>query len=113
MRALAVVLIVAAATSFAGCGGGGSTAPGGATAGTVPVTQLAEKIGLVSNGEGEYRLDGCTAKALLASPGAVEKAEAAGQKVVTDPTGRYGIEIEPTAHCAQVMKGAVAILNVP
>jgi predicted small secreted protein len=108
------IAVVAAALLLAACGGGGeSTSAGGAKGGTVATVQLAEKIGLVSNGEGEYRLGGCTAKALLTSPGAIGKAEAAGQKVVTDPTGRYGIEIEHRAHCAEVMEGAVAILNVP
>jgi hypothetical protein len=113
-----VLLLALAATAvalLAGCGGGGgaTTSPGGAKDGTVAAAQLAEKIGLASNGQGEYRLGGCTAKAVLTSPGQVAKAKAAGDDVVTDPTGRYGIEIEPSAHCTQVMKGAVAILNVP
>jgi hypothetical protein len=113
VKAFAILLIVAA-TILAGCGGGGgeTTAPGGAKDGAVTAAQLAEKIGLVSNGEGEYRLGGCTAKALLTSPAQIEKAKAAGKDVVTDPTGRYGLEIED-AHCAEAMKGAVAILNVP
>ncbi len=101
--------------ALAGCGGGGggTTSAGGAKDGTVALSQLAEKIGLESNGQGEYRLGGCTAKAVFASPGAIEKAEEAGEKVVTDPTGHYGIEIEGRARCARVMEGAVAILNVP
>jgi hypothetical protein len=104
-----------AAALLAGCGGGGgaTTAPGGAKDGAVATAQLAEKIGLVSNGEGEYRLGGCTAKALLTSPAQIGKAKAAGEDVVTDPTGRYGVVIEGRARCAQVMEGAVAILNVP
>jgi hypothetical protein len=111
---LALVAAVAFAAPLAGCGGGGTTtSPGGATDGTVPAAGLAAKIGLASNGSGEYRLGGCTAKAVLTSPGAIEKAEGGGAKVVTDPTGRYGIEIEPGARCAQVMEGAIAILNVP
>jgi hypothetical protein len=111
---LAVAALLAAAL-LAGCGGGGgeATAAGGATGGTVARAQLAEKIGLVADGAGDYRLGGCTAKALLVSPGAIEKAEAAGKKVVTDPTGAYGIEIETGGRCAEVMEGAVAILNVP
>jgi hypothetical protein len=113
MRVAAAIAIVAAML-LAGCGGGGeTTAAGGAKDGAVATVQLAEKIGLVSNGEGEYRLGGCTAKAVLTSPGAIEKAEGAGKDVVTDPTGRYGIEIEDRARCAKVMEGAVAILNVP
>jgi hypothetical protein len=114
LKAAAIAIVVAAAL-LAGCGGGGetTTAPGGATGGTVATAQLAEKIGLVSNGEGEYRLGGCTAKAVLTSPGEVKQAKEAGKDVVTDPTGRYGIEIEDHARCAQVMEGAVAILNVP
>jgi hypothetical protein len=106
--------VVLAAVALAGCGGGReATSGGGAKNGTVPLTQLAEKIGLESNGQGEYRLAGCTAKAVLASPGAIEKARQAGEKVVTDPTGRYGIEIEHRARCARLMEEAVAILNVP
>ena len=113
MKAVAVIIVVAAAL-LAGCGGGGATtSPGGAKGGTVATAQLAEKIGLVSNGEGEYRLGGCTAKALLTSPAQIKKAKAAGKDVVTDPTGRYGVVIETRARCAQVMEGAVAILNVP
>lgn len=112
MKALMVIVIAAAL--LAGCGGGGeTTATGGAKGGTVATAQLAEKIGLVSNGEGEYRLGGCTAKALLTSPAQIKKAKAAGKDVVTDPTGRYGVEIEDRARCAKVMEGAVAILNVP
>jgi len=108
-------LIVAVALLLAGCGGGGetTTAPGGAKDGAVTTAQLAEKIGLVSNGEGEYRLGECTAKALLTSPAQIEKGETAGEDVVTDPTGRYGVVIEDRARCAKVMEGAVAILNVP
>ncbi len=107
---LVVVVLV-----LAGCGGGGdaTTAPGGAKDGTVSTAQLAQKIGLVSNGQGEYRLGGCTAKALLTSPGQIAKAKDAGKDVVADPTGRYGVVIEAPARCTQVMKGAVAILNVP
>ena len=113
MKAVAVIIVVAAAL-LAGCGGGGATtSPGGAKGGAVPTAQLAEKIGLVSNGEGEYRLGGCTAKALLTSPAQIKQAKAAGKDVVTDPTGRYGVVIETRARCAQVMEGAVAILNVP
>lgn len=113
MKVLAILLLIAAAL-LAGCGGGGeTTAPGGANDGTVATAQLAEKIGLTSNGEGEYRLDGCTAKALLTFPAQIEKAKSAGKDVVTDPTGRYGVVIEDRSRCAQVMKGAVAILNVP
>ena len=113
MKALTILLVVAVVL-LAGCGGGGeTTAPGGAKGGTVATAQLAEKIGLVSNGEGEYRLGGCTAKALLTSAAQIEKAEAAGKNVVSDPTGRYGVVIEGRSRCAQVMKGAVAILNVP
>jgi hypothetical protein len=110
-----ILLAVAALVALlAGCGGGGATtSPGGADGGTVATAQLAEKIGLVSNGEGEYRLDGCTAKALLTSATAIKKAKAAGKDVVTDPTGRYGVVIEARGRCAQVMEGAVAILNVP
>lgn len=116
MRHLAIVAVSAAlaAAVLAGCGGGGATtaSPGGAAGGTVSVTQLAEKIGLTSNGEGEFRLGRCTAKAVLVSKSAVRKARASGDDVVTDPTGRYGIEIE-NPDCAKVMEGAVAILNVP
>jgi hypothetical protein len=116
VRNLALVAVIAAlaAAAFAGCGGGGeaTTSPGGAAGGAVAVTQLAEKIGLTSNGEGEYRLGGCTAKAVLASKSAVNRARASGDDVVTDPTGHYGIEIEDP-DCAKVMEGAVAILNVP
>ena len=114
MKALAILLVVAA-TILAGCGGGSgdTTSPGGAKGGAVPTAQLAEKIGLVSNGEGEYRLGGCTAKALLTSPAQIKQAKAAGKDVVTDPTGGYGVVIETRARCAQVMEGAVAILNVP
>jgi hypothetical protein len=112
MRAFVVIVVLAAL--LAGCGGGGeSTSAGGAKDGTVATSQLAEKIGLASNGEGEYRLGGCTAKAVLTSPTQIKKAKAAGKDVVTDPTGRYGIEIEDRARCAKVMEGAVAILNVP
>jgi len=113
---LLVLAAVVAAALLAGCGGGGggeTTSPGGAKDGTVATAQLAEKIGLVSNGEGEYRLGGCTAKALLTSPAQIKKAKAAGKDVVTDPTGRYGVVIETRARCAQLMEGAVAILNVP
>lgn len=118
MRArCATVLALAALTAalLAGCGGGGetTTAPGGAKDGAVATAQLAEKIGLVSNGEGEYRLGGCTAKALLTSPAQIKKAKAAGEDVVSDPTGRYGVVVEGRARCAKVMEGAVAILNVP
>jgi hypothetical protein len=114
MRGAAVIAILAALV-LAGCGGGGgeTTAAGGAKGGAVPTAQLAEKIGLVSNGEGEYRLDGCTAKAVLTSSTQIKQAKEAGKDVVSDPTGRYGIEIEDRARCAQVMEGAVAILNVP
>jgi uncharacterized protein YceK len=113
MRGLAIILVFAALL-LAGCGGGGeTTSAGGAKEGTVATAQLAEKIGLVSNGEGEYRLGGCTAKVLLTSPTQIEKAKEAGKDVVTDPTGHYGVEIEDRARCAQVMEGAVAILNVP
>jgi hypothetical protein len=115
MRRLALIVFVGALV-LAGCGGGGSsstTAPGGAKDGSVGTAQLAAKIGLTSNGEGEYRLGGCTAKAVLTSPSQIAKAEAAGEKVVTDPTGRYGIEIEDRARCVKTMEGAVAILNVP
>jgi hypothetical protein len=60
---------VLAMVILAGCGGGGDTTSHvGAEDGTVATAQLAEKIGLVSNGEGEYRLGGCTAKAVLVSP---------------------------------------------
>jgi hypothetical protein len=111
---LLLALAATAAALLLGCGGGGTTtSPGGAEHGTVAAVQIAEKIGLASNGEGEYRLGGCTAKAVLTSPAEIAKAKASGDDVVTDPTGRYGIEIEPSAHCAQVMRGAVAILNVP
>jgi hypothetical protein len=115
MRGVALIVVLAALV-LAGCGGGGggeTTSAGVATGGAVATAQLAEKIGLVSNGEGEYRLGGCAAKALLTSPGAIQKAKEAGKDIVTDPTGRYGIEIEDRARCAQVMEGAVAILNVP
>ena len=115
MRALALLAVLTALV-LAGCGGGGggaTTAPGGAKDGAVATAQIAEKIGLVSNGEGEYRLDGCAAKAVLTSPGQIKGAKEAGKDVVSDPTGRYGIEIEDRARCAQVMEGAVAILNVP
>jgi hypothetical protein len=114
--ALLLALVATVAALLAGCGGGGgdaTTSPGGAKEGSVATAQLAEKIGLHSNGQGEYRLGDCAAKAVLTSPGQIAKAKAAGDDVVTDPTGRYGIEIEESAHCAQVMKGAVAILNVP
>jgi len=115
MRGLAAIAIIAATLLLAGCGGGGggeTTAPGGAKEGAVTTAQLAQKIGLTSNGAGEYRLGECTAKALLTSKGQVKKAKESGKDVVTDPTGRYGIEIE-SAGCAKVMEGAVAILNVP
>jgi hypothetical protein len=114
MRGVAIVAILAALV-LVGCGSGGgeTTAAGGAKGGAVPTAQLAEKIGLVSNGEGEYRLDGCTAKAVLTSSTQIKQAKEAGKDVVSDPTGRYGIEIEDRARCAQVMEGAVAILNVP
>jgi hypothetical protein len=115
MKSVAVIAVFAALL-LAGCGGGGggeTTAAGGAKGGAVATAQLAEKVGLVSNGEGEYRLDGCTAKALLTSSAQIKKAKEAGKDVVIDPTGRYGIEIEDRARCAQVMEGAVAILNVP
>lgn len=113
-RRLLAVVAVAAASVLAGCGGGGeTTTAGGAKGGAVPSSQLAEKIGLVANGAGEYRLGGCTAKALLTSPAAIEKAKEDDKKVVTDPTGRYGIEVEARPRCAQVMEEAVAILNVP
>jgi hypothetical protein len=112
---LTAVLVVAVALLVAGCGGGGggSTAAGGAEGGAVATAELARKIGLVSNGEGEYRLGGCTAKALLISPTQVKEARSAGADVVTDPTGHYGVEIEDRARCSEVMKGAVAVLNVP
>jgi hypothetical protein len=113
VKPLAIFLASAAFLAGCGSGGGETTSPGGANHGTVTTAQLAEKIGLASNGEGEYRLGGCTAKALLTSPGQIENAKSTGADVVTDPTGRYGIEIEDQAHCAQVMEGAVAILNVP
>ena len=114
MKAFAAILAVGAVLLLVACGGGGeTTSRGGARDGTVATAQLAEKIGLVSNGAGEYRLGGCTAKALLTSPSRIAKAKAAGKDVVTDPTGRYGIEVEGRARCAAVMKGAVAILNVP
>jgi hypothetical protein len=112
---LAVLIALALALALAGCGGGGATtaSPGGAKGGAVATAQLAEKIGLVSNGEGEYRLGGCTAKALLTSRSQIANAREAGKDVVTDPTGHYGIEIEDRAHCSQTMEAAVAILNVP
>lgn len=115
-RHLSMLAVVAAiaVSALAGCGGGaGSTAAGGAKDGTVAVSQLAQKIGLESNREGEYRLGGCTAKAVLSSPAAIAKAKDAGETVVTDPTGHYGIEIEDRVRCARMMKEAVAILNVP
>lgn len=109
-----LVAVAIATSALAGCGGGGeTTAAGGAKGGAVPSSQLAEKIGLVANGAGEYRLGACTAKALLTSPAAIGKAKNDGKKVVTDPTGRYGIEVEARPRCAQVMEEAVAILNVP
>ena len=115
MKALVAGVIVAVALLLAGCGGGGetTTAPGGAKDGAVTTAQLAAKIGLVSNGEGEYRLGDCAANALLTSPAQIGKAKAAGEDVVTDPTGRYGVVIEDRTRCAKVMEGAVAILNVP
>jgi hypothetical protein len=113
-RRLLAVVVVVATSALSGCGGGGeTTTAGGARGGAVPNSQLAEKIGLVSNGAGEYRLGGCTAKALLTSPAAIERAKKDGKKIVTDPTGRYAIEVEDPARCAQVMEEAVAILNVP
>jgi hypothetical protein len=113
MRALAATVLVATALLCAGCGGGASTSAGGAKDGAVASAQLAQKIGLVSNGAGEYRLGDCTAKALLVSPAQIKDARSAGRDVVTDPTGRYGIETEGGVRCSQVMKGAVAVLNVP
>jgi hypothetical protein len=113
-RRLFAVLAAVFAVVLAGCGGGGdTTSAGGAKDGAVANSQLAQKIGLESNGENQYRLGGCTAKAVLSSPGAIKKAKEAGQKIVTDPTGVYGIEIEEGGRCARVMKEAVAILNVP
>jgi uncharacterized protein YceK len=114
MTRLALVAVVIALL-LAGCGGGGetTTSAGGAKGGAVTAAQLAEKIGLASNGEGEYRLGGCTAKAILTSPSQIAKSKAAGKDVVTDPTGHYGIEIENRAHCSRTMEAAVAILNVP
>lgn len=114
MKGLVAIAFVAAALLIAGCGGGGaSTSAGGAEGGAVATAELAQKIGLVSNGEGEYRLGGCTAKALLVSPAQVRAARAAGGDVVTDPTGHYGVEIEGSARCSRTMKGAIAVLNVP
>lgn len=114
MKGIALIALLTTLV-LAGCGGGSNetTAPGGAKDGTVATAQLAQKIGLASNGEGEYRLGGCTAKAVLTSPSQIAKAKEAGKDVVTDPTGRYGIVIEDRGHCAKVMEGAVAILNVP
>jgi hypothetical protein len=114
MKAAALIAAVAALL-LAGCGGGGesTTVAGGAAGGTVGPAQLAAKIGLVSNGAGEYRLGDCAAKAVLTSPAAIRRAKGAGKDVVVDPTGHYGVEIEDRARCAQVMEGAVAILNVP
>jgi hypothetical protein len=112
--AVTAIAAIAAGVLLGGCGGGGEkTGPGGATGGTVANSQLAQKIGLESNGAGEYRLGGCTAKRVLSSPGAIQRARQAGEKVVTDPTGAYGIVIEDNARCEQVMEEAVAILNVP
>jgi len=111
-RWLLVGLILLAVVAPAGCGGGGTKTQAEAPGQGVPDSRLAQKIGLESNGAGEYRLGGCTAKAVLGSPGAIQQAKEAGKRVVTDPTGHYGIEIE-TTHCAQVMEEAVAILNVP
>ncbi|MBS1843314.1 MAG: hypothetical protein JST53_02745 [Actinobacteria bacterium] len=114
MKVPAPLLVVVAALLIAGCGSGGaSTMDGGAEGGAVATAELAQKIGLVSNGEGEYRLGGCTAKALLVSPDQVKAARSAGKDVVTDPTGHYGVEIEDRARCSRTMKGAVAVLNVP
>jgi hypothetical protein len=108
------VLLVPVVVALAGCGGGGETsAPGRATDGAVAKSLIAEKLGLTAAGNGEYRLGGCTAKAVFGSPAAIQGARTAGKRVVTDPTGSYGIEIEPNARCARVMGQAVAILNVP
>lgn len=115
MKGRAALALVVAALALVACGGGGGkkTASDSSKLGAVAAAQLAEKIGLVSNGEGEYRLGDCTAAALLLSPVRIRQAKAAGQDVVTDPTGRYGIEIEGRGRCAGLMKSAVAVLDVP
>jgi hypothetical protein len=114
VKGLAAVALLVAALSLAACGGGGGKKTNDdSRMGAVTAVQLAEKIGLVSNGQGEYRLGGCTVDAVLASPAQIARAKAAGKKVVTDPTGHYGVEIEDQAGCAKAMKGAVGILNVP
>jgi hypothetical protein len=99
---------------LAGCGGGGDkTQAVGTTGETVERSRLAEKIGLIPVGSGEYRLGGCTAAAVLSSRQAIARERKAGKEVVMDPTGAFGIETEDRARCVELMKEAVAVLNVP